>query len=77
VRLDFTLDAKASGSLELSFKGMGLYHEPVDLTITNKKPPINKPPLVVNVELKVGNYSPIAVESFNISAGFQLKRSKI
>ena len=76
VRLDFTLDAKVSGSPELSFKGMGLYNEPVDLTITGKKPPINKPPLVVNAGLKVGSYSPIAVESFNLSAGVAIKEVK-
>ena len=76
VRADFTCDMNVNKAPELTFKCQGLYNEPVDLAISNLKPPTNKPPLVINAGLKVGSFSPIDVTALQISAGNSLKMNE-
>jgi hypothetical protein len=76
VRGDFTLDATVNKTPELTFKLQGLYNEPVDLAISNLKSPTDQPPLVINVGLKVGSFSPIDVTALQIAAGNSLKMNE-
>lgn len=76
VRADFTCDMNVNKAPELTFKCQGLYSEPVDLAISGLKPPIDKPPLVINTGLKVGGFSPIDVTALQISAGNSLKMNE-